>query len=350
MSGGSVSAAELQVTPYMPTQRARWDDFVDSCPQATFFHRAGWQQVISEGLGHRCHYLMAERNGVIEGVLPLAQVRSRLFGHTLVSTPCCVYGGVAAASEEARQALIQEAASLAEQLRVDALELRNREAVCADWPTKDLYVTFRRTIAECDEDNLKAIPRKQRAMVRKGIDAGLRSHLTDDVDRFYRVYSESVRNLGTPVFPLRFFRSLVAEFQADTELAVVESAGQDLAAVLSFYFRDEVLPYYGGSRPAARSVKGNDFMYWDLMRRAAARGTRVFDFGRSKVGTGSYDFKRNWGFVPQPLYYQYHLVRARAIPEHNPNNPRYRLLIAAWKRLPLPVANAIGPLLARHLG
>ena len=119
---------------------------------------------------------------------------------------------------------------------------------------------------------------------------------------------------------------------------------------MSFYFRDEVLPYYGGSRPVARELKGNDFMYWDLMRRAAERGVRIFDYGRSKQGSGSFSFKKNWGFVPQPLYYEYHLVKAREVPEVNPNNPRYRYFIEAWKRLPLPVANTLGPLLARNLG
>jgi FemAB-related protein (PEP-CTERM system-associated) len=353
VSAGAVAAVgndELRVRPYVPADRERWDDFVVRCPQATFFHRAGWARVIAEGLGHRCHYLLAERSGVVEGILPLAQVRSRLFGHGLVSTPCCVYGGVAALNDAARDALTQTSVQLAEQLRVDALELRNREAVRPQWPTKDLYVTFRRPLHACDEDNLKAIPRKQRAMVRKGIDAGLKSLVIDDVARFYRIYSESVRNLGTPVFPRRFFAALVSEFHSETELAVIAGKGMDIASVLSFYFRDEVLPYYGGSLPPARSVKGNDFMYWDLMRRASARGVRVFDYGRSKVGTGSYDFKRNWGFVPQPLFYEYHLVRSTAIPEYNPANPKYRRFIAAWKRLPLPIANAVGPLLARNLG
>ena len=340
----------IRVRPYELTDRDRWEEFVASCPQATFFHRVGWHRVITQGLGHRCHYLIAERNQEVEGVLPLAHVRSLLFGNALVSSPCCVYGGVAAVTEEARQALTSEATSLAERLHVGYLEMRNREVVQQDWSTKDLYVTFRRSISESDEDNLKAIPRKQRAMVRKGVESGLTSRVTSDVDVFYLIYSESVRNLGTPVFPRRLFATLLDEFGRDVEIAVVSGAGQDIATVLSFYYRDEVLPYYGGSVASARSLRGNDFMYWDLMVRAAARGARVFDYGRSKIGTGAFDFKRNWGFVPQPLHYEYHLVRSSVIPEHNPNNPNYRLLINAWKRLPLPIANAFGPLLARHLG
>jgi FemAB-related protein (PEP-CTERM system-associated) len=354
MTGGAtraVATAGLRVRPFEQTDAARWEAFVAECPEATFFHRIGWRRVIEQGLGHRCHYLLAERDDRIEAVLPLAQVRSRLFGHQLVSTPCCVYGGVAARDASARQALLHAAVAEAERLRVDSLELRNRAPVGEGWPTKELYVTFRREISANDDDNLKAIPRKQRAMVRKGIAAGLGSRLIDDPDLFFRIYAESVRNLGTPVFPRRFFRVLCEEFRADAEIAVIAAPdGEDIAAVMSFYFRDEVLPYYGGSRPRARELKGNDFMYWDLMSRAAGRGARVFDYGRSKVGTGPYDFKRNWGFTPEALHYQYHLVRADSVPEVNPTNPRYHYFIEAWKRLPLPIANAVGPLLARNLG
>jgi FemAB-related protein (PEP-CTERM system-associated) len=340
----------LRVRPMADTDATRWDAFVTACPEATFFHRAGWRRVIEEGLHHRTHFLLAERGSDIEGILPLAQVRSRLFGHALISLPCCVYGGVAAATEEARRALTAEACALADRLGVDALELRNPVRREESWPCKDLYVTFRKEISSDPDENMKAIPRKQRAMVRKGIDAGLQSRQHDDVDTFFQIYAESVRNLGTPVFPRRYFRLLRATFGADCEISVIEHQGQAIAAVMSFYFRDEVLPYYGGSRPVARGLKGNDFMYWDLMRRAAARGVRIFDYGRSKQGSGSFSFKKNWGFVPEPLYYEYHLVKAREVPEVNPNNPKYRYFIEAWKRLPLPVANTLGPLLARNLG
>jgi FemAB-related protein (PEP-CTERM system-associated) len=340
----------LRVRPMAAADCKAWDAFVADCPEASFFHRAGWRRVVEEGLRLRTHFLLAERGGVLEGVLPLAQVRSRLFGHTLVSLPCCVYGGVAAIGAAARQALTEAACELAERLGVDALEMRNLEPREREWPRKDLYVTFRKEISADAGENMKAIPRKQRAMVRKGIQAGLAARQVHGLDSFFAIYSESVRNLGTPVFPRRYFQVLYDELGADCELSVISHQGADIASVMSFYFRDQVLPYYAGSRPAARRLKGNDFMYWDLMSRAAERGARIFDYGRSKQGTGSYSFKKNWGFEPRPLYYEYHLVKAREMPEVNPNNPKYRYFIETWKRLPLPVANAIGPLLARNLG
>jgi FemAB-related protein (PEP-CTERM system-associated) len=340
----------LRVRPMTDADAERWDAFVTACPEATFFHRAGWQRAIEEGLGHRTHYLLSERDETIEGVLPLAQVKSRLFGHTLASLTGCVYGGVASITDEARRALTAAACGLAARLNVDALELRNLEQRESDWPCKDLYTTFRKEISPDPEENMKAIPRKQRAMVRKGIQAGLQSRQVQDIDTFFPIYAESVRNLGTPVFPRRYFHILQETFGNECEISVIDHQGQDVAAVMSFYFRDEVLPYYGGSRPAARDLKGNDFMYWDLMTRATQRGVRIFDYGRSKQGSGSFSFKKNWGFIPQPLFYEYHLVKAQRMPEVNPNNPKYRYFIEAWKRLPLPVANALGPLLARNLG
>jgi FemAB-related protein (PEP-CTERM system-associated) len=133
-------------------------------------------------------------------------------------------------------------------------------------------------------------------------------------------------------------------------MTVTDSGGRPLSSVLSFYFRDEVLPYYAGDAEAARELAANDFKYWELMRRAAARGYRLFDFGRSKVGTGSFSFKKNWGFVPQPLSYEYRLYRRDEVPQNNPLNPKYRAFIALWRRLPRPVANALGPHIVRNLG
>jgi len=328
----------------------RWNAFVQHCDEATFFHLAGWKAVIEQSFGHKTHFLFAERDGAIEGVLPLGHVKSLLFGNNLVSLPFCVYGGVAAENDEARAALEQAACALAEQLGVDSLEMRNLQPQNENWPTKDLHVTFRKEIDPDPEVNMMGIPRKQRAMVRKGIKAGLIGELDEGCDRLYRIYSESVRNLGTPVFTKKYLNNLRRVFGGACEVLMITHEGQDVAGVMSFYFRDEVLPYYGGSIAAARAVKGNDFMYWELMRRAGERGVRIFDYGRSKKGTGPYSFKKNWGFTPEPLHYEYHLVKAKVMPEINPTNPKYQLFIRAWKKLPLSVANGVGPLLAKDLG
>jgi FemAB-related protein (PEP-CTERM system-associated) len=327
-----------------------WDRFVQACPDATFFHLAGWRRVIERSGGHRTHYIYAERDGEVTGVLPLAEVKSMLFGHSLISAPFCVYGGAVARSAEDRAALEERARALAGELRVDYLELRNRRASEGSWQGKELYVTFRKRIAADDEQNMKAVPRKQRAMIRKGIDAGLQSEVDREVGRFYDMYAVSVRNLGTPVLGKGFFSALLDEFRDAVDILTVTHGGKAVSSVMSFYFRDEVLPYYGGGTADARDLKANDFMYWELMRHAVRRGISLFDFGRSKIGTGSYSFKKNWGFEPQKLEYQYHLVRSAKVPDLSPMNPKYRAMIATWKRLPVPVTRVLGPMVARYLG
>ena len=329
----------------------RWDAFVAGCRETTFFHRAGWQDIIDEVLRHPTCFLYAERAGQIEGVLPLAHVKSLLFGNALVSLPFAVYGGVAASTPEAAQALESEAQSIARQLGVEHLELRHVDQRHADWPTQDLYVCFRKDLDPEVEANMLAIPRKQRAMVRKGIKNGLRSAVERSVEHFFPLYADNVLRHGTPAMPRRYFERLLQVFGEDCDvLTVFDPQGRPISSVLNFYFRDEILPYYAGDDMAARDLAGNDFKYWALMRRACERGFKVFDYGRSKQGTGSYAFKKNWGFEPKPLHYEYCLYRRDSIPQNNPANAKYRLFIAAWRRLPIGVANRLGPYIVRNLG
>jgi len=349
-----VSAAgvgELMVREAVAADGARWDAFVEAAPEASFFHLWAWKSIIEDVFCHRTRYLLAERQGRVVGVLPLAEIRSLLFGHSVCSLPFGVYGGCVAEDETVVAALQEAAVAFARGQGAAHLELRHVRAHNPGWPRQDLYVTFRKEILPEVEANMLAIPRKQRAMVRKGIKAGLRSEIDTTVDRFFALYADNVHRHGTPPFPKRYFETLKRVFGERCEcLIVTDPDGTPVSGVLSFYFRDEVLPYYAGDTVAARDLAANDFKYWELMRRACERGCRVFDYGRSKQGTGSFDFKKNWGFEPAPLSYEYALFKADRIPENNPLNPRYRLFIETWRRLPRPLVNLLGPHIVRHLG
>ena len=341
---------QMVIREMQPEDKARWDKFVLKCPEATFFHRAGWKNVIEQAFNHKVWFLYAEKDGQIQGILPLAEVKSFLFGHSISALPFCVYGGIAADSKLAREKLEQAAEELARRNKVDYLEYRNMHSVHSDWPNKDLYVTFRKTIDPDVEKNLLAIPRKQRAMVRKGIKYELESVIDEDVERFFFAYSSSVHRLGTPVFSKRYFQLLKETFADDCELMTITKNGKTISSVMSFYFRDEVLPYYGGGTDDARKLAANDYMYWELMRRSCERGYKTFDFGRSKRDSGSYSFKKNWGFEAQPLYYEYQLINASDVPNHNPSNPKYKFFIKAWQKLPIFIANFVGPHIVKNLG
>ncbi|HEY8904919.1 MAG TPA: FemAB family XrtA/PEP-CTERM system-associated protein [Rhodoferax sp.] len=330
---------------------ARWDAFVMGCPQATFFHRAGWQSIITNVFRHDSYFLYVESDsGEIEGVLPLGHIHSWLFGNSLTSLPFTVYGGAAASNPRAAEALEQEAQKMAQALGVDHLELRHVDNRHPDWPTQDLYVTFRKEILPDVEANMLAIPRKQRAMVRKGIKNELRSEIDTNADRFFALFADNVHRHGTPALPKKYFQALMQVFGADCEvLTVVAPDGKPLTSVLSFYFRDEVLPYYAGDDEAARDLAANDFKYWELMRRACERGLKVFDYGRSKKDTGPYAFKKNWGFEPTQLHYAFRLYKSGSIPQNNPSNAKFKLLIETWRHMPIGLANWLGPFIVRNL-
>ena len=342
----------VRVRPLDAATEGAWDAFERSRPDATFFHLSPWRHVIAGAFRHPTHYAVAEQDGDVVGVLPLARMRTILFGDLLASTPFCVYGGPVAAMPEAAEALETYALDLQRRLGAACLEFRRLHAPDPGWDVRPpLHHTFRKAITGDAEKDLKAIPRKQRAVVRKGLGNGLTTVVNGDTDMLHRVYAESVRNLGSPVFPRRYFRLLGEAFPGAHDVTTVLHEDRPVASVLNFHFRDEVLPYYGGGTPAARGLAANDVMYWETMRRAGAeRGARVFDFGRSKAGTGAFDFKRNWGFEATPLHYCYRLRPGAVLTENNPKNPRYAAIIALWRRLPLSVANIVGPPLVRGLG
>jgi FemAB-related protein (PEP-CTERM system-associated) len=344
-------ADTLTVRPMSDADAAAWDRFVAAEPGATFFHRAGWNEVLQTVFRMRTCYLMAERNGQIRGILPLVHQKSMIFGNVLTSTPFCVEGGPVACEPAALAALDAAALALMERTGASSLEYRSRKASRPGWAAKrGQYAVFSRPIAGDDKTNLLAIPRKQRAVVRKTLESGLTSTIDDSAARLFRVYSESVRNLGTPVFPLRYFEALLRVFGNDCDIVVILDGEKPVSAVMNFYFRGTVMPYYGGGIAEARKTGANDFLYWEVMRRAAERGYRQFDFGRSKADSGAFAFKKNWGFEPEWLEYEYWLKKGARLPQISPSNPKFGFFIAAWKKLPLPVANLLGPMLIRYLG
>jgi len=341
------NAGRLFLRPYVAADREKWASFVRGCPDATFFHRIEWKEIIEQIFRQRTHYFLAERNGSVVGVLPLAETRSLVYGHSLVSLPFCIYGGAASTDYQAARGLRAAAQDLARELRVTQLELRHRKAQEPDLADEVGYVAFRKRITPEAEANMLAIPRKQRAMIRKGIKSGLRIEFDQTVDRFFALYTDNVRRHDLPPLPKHYFAALKQVFGEDCRiLTVLDSRGEPVSTVMAFYFRGEVLPYYAGDNAGARELAANDFKYWELMRDACERGSTVFDFGRSKRGTVSFDLKLNWGFEPSPLDYEFQLYGKSQL--HIPGLFRATKAFAdAWKLLPTNMATAISPHLIR---
>ena len=336
-------------------ERARIDAFVRGHAEGTPFHLPAWSIAVAEGCGQTSHTLVAERaDGSLAGLLPLTEIRSPLFGKALVSNGFAVDGGILVDGDAAVQPLADAALALAVGLGCPTLELRGGVFPQGDWHVdSETYLGFVRPLAVDDAAELLAIPRKQRAEVRKAFDADLDVSVgrhARDLAAHYAVYAESVRNLGTPVFPARLFRAVLRHFGDAADILTVRSKGQAVASVLNLYFNDTVYPYWGGGTAAARGLRANDAMYFALMGHARTRGCTQFDFGRSKAGTGPAAFKKNWGFEPTPLRYAKYAMAGGAPRDINPMNPRYARKVELWKKLPLWAANRLGPHISRGLG
>lgn len=332
-------------------QAEKCDQYVMAHQDGTFFHLSAWSRVVESVFGHQsmaCY--IEDESGNIKGLLPLVSIRSLLFGKRISSLPFGVYGGVIANDKDTESALIEYAVEYAKTKGISTVEFKHFEKKSNELLLNDqLYFSFRRHLSSDHDENMTAIPRKQRAMVRKGIKAELTYEIDNNADRMYALFAYNMHAHGTPVFSKKLFPELLKAFPENCDILFVQKDGVDVAGVLSFYFKGEVHPFYAGSTDQVRALKANDFMYWALMQHAVDRGCDRFDFGRSKINTGSYSYKKNWGFEPVALCYEYY-SKSGEMPGLNAANPKYQLMIDNWKKLPIGLANFIGPFISRNLG
>ena len=330
---------------------AKWDRYVRQTPGSTFFHQLGWRWVVERVFGHRAHYLLARRGERIAGVLPMFELKSRLFGHSLVSIPFAIGGGIVADDPGTARLLLDQARGLAKDLGVDYLELRSEQAVSDEMMTKDLYVTFRTDLAEGEEALLKRMDRKRRQMMTYVSKAGFEHRVAgiEELPLFYDLFCQSMRHHGTPVYPRLFLREILDRHPADTNLFFVLHEGRPVAGVLNLMWHGVIMPFYAGADRTVRPRGVDDYLYLSIMRWGREHGFHTFDFGRSKRGTGAHAFKARWGMEEVPLAYQYHLVKAGELPNVSPANPKYQALIKVWQKLPLPVTRLVGPRIIKSI-
>jgi FemAB-related protein (PEP-CTERM system-associated) len=346
---GADGGAPVRVEPY-GGDRAEWDAFVLATASSTCFHRTAWLDTIERNFGYRRHDVVARRDGRIVGVLPLCEFGTFVTGRSLLSVPFAVEAGICAADPAARRALEQAAVAIGATRGAVSVELRDHAEAPEFRVREGVYCRFRRLLAARDAENLAAVPRKQRRMIRVAQRHGLRA----DPDRrhiavFHDLYARTARRHGSPVFALRYFQTLLDAFGDDCLLLTAWRDDVPVAGVLSFFFRDTVLPYYAGSRRELSRYAGHDFLYWELMRAAVRRGVRWFDFGRSKLGTGAFAFKRHWGFEPEPLRYRV-CTYGRSRPARSIEDAWVSPVRRAWSRLPLSLTKRLGPALVRRFG
>jgi FemAB-related protein (PEP-CTERM system-associated) len=326
-----------------------WDAFVMSRPDASGYHLWRWRRVFEHGLGHRAQYLVAERDGVVAGVLPLVEIRSRLFGRALSSLPYVNYGGVLAADAAAGAVLLARATDLAKARSLQFVLLRHRTHQFAELPVRSHKVAMLLPLASKREVMWDGLDRKVRNQVRKAeksaivVESGGAELLGD----FYAIFARNMRDLGTPVYGRALFAAILAEFPSEARIHVSRLNGAPVAVALSYQFRDWIEVPSASSLREHRALCPNYLLYWNIITTAIDSGTTVFDFGRSTPGDGTYNFKEQWGATPQPLWWEYVLAKGQALPADDRHSARYQMTIDLWKRLPLAVATTVGPHLAR---
>jgi FemAB-related protein (PEP-CTERM system-associated) len=345
-----------RITIFHRVDPSSWDEYVRSHPCGSHFHLSAWQKMIHDTFGHKPMHMVAQNSqGKIAGVLPLFLVRSRIFGQMLVSAPLASYGGILADSDGIAEAMLRDAYQLAKELQVEFVELRNfRNSIASDSSTplitKDLYVTFQKVLPDNTDEILPSIPKKVRYEIRQGVQNGLEFRVNDiGMKDFFKVYSASVRNLGTPVFPRRLFANGLKAFGSECKVFSVHWKKLTVAVAWTLFYKDRLAPHYCGSLKEYNHLSVNSYMYFMIMKYARENGYRLFDFGRSKKGTGSFSFKKHWGMGMFELPYQYALIRRQSLPDMSPLNPKFSLGIEVWRRLPLPVTRLVGPMISRHL-
>ncbi len=345
-------STELRVRELVPGEDARWDAYVRSHPRGTFFHLTGWRKVVEDVFRHEAHYLVVERGRQWVGVLPLFLCKSPFLGRNLVSVPYAVYGGALQESPDALTALLEAAQRLGRRHKAGYVELRHQERQLPDTPVSELYVTFRREIRGTAEELLASLPKRARAEVRRARDKfGLSIELSRDLDVFFRLFQVNKRRLGSPPLPKRWFRGLLEEFGNQVVLHVVRLPdGAPIAAVMSFRFGETLYAYYSGALHEHYNTGVNDFVYYKIMEWCVESGVRVFDFGRSRKDTGAAHFKKNMGFAPEALSYEYVLLAPDAkLPEFHPSNPKLNLPRRVWSSLPDFVSTRVGGRLSKYL-
>jgi serine/alanine adding enzyme len=363
----TLAPGALVVSVATEADRGAWDAYVDAhlasvrtagraASGVTGYHSWAWRHVLARSFGHASVYLVARRGSPgqcdqihqISGVLPLTEVRSLLFGRSLTSLPFLNYGGVVADSDEAARALLDEAVRVAGARGCRHVELRHIERRFTDLPSKQHKVTMRLPLRAGMWDRLD---RKVRNQIRKAEKSGLTAVRggADLLGEFYRVFARNMRDLGTPVYARRFFAEILAAFPDRVRLVVVRLRDRPVAAALTYRTGGQLEVPWASSVRDYNALCPNHLLYWTVLDAAVAEGCDLLDFGRSTPDEGTYKFKAQWGAEPVPLHWEYAGLEAGRLPDQSPKNPRFRLAISAWQRLPLWIANTAGPHIVRGI-
>jgi len=344
---------DMTIRTFSERDRDAWDRYVMGQTGASCYHLIGWKDVIEKSFGHKTCYLLSQDDGEnINGILPLVFLHSLFFGRFAVSLPFFNYGGICADDYHIRNRLLGEAAEMTRNMGMSHMELRHSRHVLRDLPVKTSKVSMRLELPGTKEELRASFPSKLRSQMQRAVKEGMSARIgaAEELDDFYHVFSRNMRDLGTPVYSKRFFGNIFRRFPDTTRICTVYTrAGRPVASGMLVGFKDTMeIPWASSLRDFNR-FGPNMLLYASVLAFACDAGYRVFDFGRSTPGEGTYRFKEQWGARPTQLYWHYWLRNGGPMPEINPHNPKYELAIKIWQRLPVGLTKLIGPQLVKNL-
>lgn len=342
----------MQICLYMAEDRERWDEYVKKSNTSSFYHYSGWKNVIEKSFRHETYYLLSEDDEKnVRGILPLVHIKSLLFGNFLVSLPYFDNGGICADHIDIHHQILQEAIRIAMMEKAEYIELRDTRLLNNGLPVKTAKVSMRLELPTTYDKLWRSFPSKLRSQIRKPQKEGIyvRVSREDELDSFYRVFSINMRDLGTPVYSKAFFKNILEEFPESTWICSIYKEKEPIASGFLLGFKKSLEIPWASSLRKYNHYSPNMLLYWTSLKFACERGYRVFDFGRSTPEKGTYRFKEQWGAKPVQLYWYYWMRNEGPLPELNPENPKYRIAINAWKKLPISLTRLIGPSIVKNL-
>jgi len=341
---------KIEIYELKRREEKEWDAYVLKHPNSTFFHQIGWKRVVERTYKHKPIYLIAREEGEVKGVLPLFLMRSLIFGKKLVSVSFAPYGGVCADDEIAEKMLIEEAKRITDEYDVDYLELRQFNKNDVEFVTNDAYVTLILKLNRNYEVIWNTFRKSMRRYVRKAAENDLKVTINSkNLKNFYNIYTNAMRNLGTPAHSAAFFRNILIEFPENSNIATIEYKNRVISTIFLLYFKDIVIYGWGASLRECLELSPNYLLFWEIIKYSCEMGFNFFDFGRSLPDTGVFLFKRGWGAVPKQLYYQYYLNNISKMPDTSQLNPRRKKFARVWKKMPLKLTTALGPLIRKGI-
>jgi len=330
---------------------ASWNDFVAAHTSCVNYHRWAWKRVIEDAFGWQTFYLMVEEDGKISAILPLVWLNSKLFGSLLCSLPFFSSAGLVADQSASCELLLEETLRIAREVKAKYVELRHRGTTSLPWPSKTAKVTLECDVYSDPEENMRRLSTKMRTNVRRTLKSGLEAVGGGEelLQEFYDVFSLKMRELGTPVYSRAFFEAILRHFPGEAFLCLGRYHGKTIAGGFLTGYRGVVEANWSAASPKAMNLRPNMFLFWKMLCVSGEKGYRTFDFGRSSVGSGTYEFKQQWNTRVVALFWNHWSMAGEQALELNPNNPRYRAAIWTWQRLPVFFTKWIGPPIARCL-